>query len=260
MLGHFGLITVAIALALFFGLMLFLELGRRVGVHEWVKFGKDTRAGVGIVENSVYGLLGLLLGFMFSGAAGRFEHRRVLIAEAVNATGTAWQRVDILPQEQQPPVRDAFRRYVDALLAWYTGPADVASATHEPPRVIRAQNEVWSLSVAACLTTAGERARMLLLPALNDMFGAVERERAARIMHPPVLVFAMLGVAGLASALFAGYGMAVGTRRNWMYIIGIAAAVSIAVYVILELEYPRLGFVRIDEIDRTLQDLRMSLE
>jgi hypothetical protein len=149
---------------------------------------------------------------------------------------------------------------VDELLAWYTAAPGAMPATREPPTLIRAQNEVWNLSVAACLTTAGDRARMLLLPALNDMFGAVERERAARIMHPPSLVFVMLGIAALASALFAGYGMAVGAHRNWMYIIGIAAAVSIAAYVVLELEYPRLGLVRVDEIDRTLQDLRTSME
>jgi len=258
--GHFALYAVAIALGLFCGMMLFLEIGRQFGAHEWAKFGKETRGGVGVVESSVYGLLGLLLGFMFSGAAGRFEHRRTLVAEAVNAAGIAWQRVDVLPPIQQPPVRDAMRRYVDALLTWYTGPPATGSVTREPPTLIRAQHEVWSVSVAACTTTTGEHARMLLLPGLDDMFGAVERERAARIMHPPGLVFAMLGVAALASALFAGYSMAVGTRRNWMYIIGIAAAISIAVLVILELEYPRLGFVRIDQIDRTLQDLRMSME
>lgn len=260
MLGHFGFYALALAIALFLGMLLFLELGRRVGVHQTAKFGKDARAGVGVVENSIYGLFGLLLGFMFSGAAGRFEHRRSLIAETVNATGTAWQRVDMLAAEQQPPIRDAFRGYVDAVLAWYTAAPGTTTTTREPPALMRAQNEVWNLSVAACTTTAGERARMLLLPALNDMFGSVERERVARIMHPPMLVFVMLGIAALASALFAGYGMAVGAHRNWMYIIGIAAAVSIAAYVVLELEFPRLGLVRVDEFDQTLHDLRTTME
>src|SRR5207237_339934 len=106
---------------------------------------------------------------------------------------------------------------------------------------------------------AGDPARMLLLPALNDLFGAVERERAARRIHPPVLIFAMLGVAALASALFAGYGLASGATRPLLYMIGIAAAISIATYVILELEYPRLGLVRVNAMDRALTELRATM-
>ena len=137
MLGHFALYAIALAIALFLGMLLFLEVGRRVGVHQATKFGKDARAGVGVVENSVYGLFGLLLGFMFSGAAGRFEHRRALVAETVNATGTAWQRLDVLAAEQQPPIRDAFRRYVDALIAWYTASPGTTTETREPPTRMR---------------------------------------------------------------------------------------------------------------------------
>jgi hypothetical protein len=41
--------------------------------------------------------------------------------------------------------------------------------------------------------------------------------------------------------------------------IGIAAAVSISSYVILDLEYPRIGLVRVDPLDQVLVDLHKSL-
>jgi hypothetical protein len=257
---QFLLLTVAIAVGLFVAMLIALELGRRFGVRQAARRGADARVGVGVVDSAVYGLLALLLGFTFSGAAQRFDHRRELIAEQVNATGTAWQRLDLLSPDQQTATRDAFRRYVDALIAWYGEAPGSLETVHEPKHVTQAMNNLWSLSAAACLTKSGEPARVLLLPALNDMFGAVDRERLARRIHPPAIVFVMLGIAALATALFAGYGLSSSKTRNWIYIIGLAAAVSIATYVILELEYPRLGLFRVNDMDQALVELRSTMQ
>jgi hypothetical protein len=99
----------------------------------------------------------------------------------------------------------------------------------------------------------------LFLTALNDMFGAVEEERMARRIHPPSIVFGMLGIAALATALFAGYGLASGSSRNWIYMIGVAATIAVATYVILELEYPRLGLFRVNAMDQALVELRATM-
>jgi hypothetical protein len=41
--------------------------------------------------------------------------------------------------------------------------------------------------------------------------------------------------------------------------IGVAATIASAVYVIVELEYPRLGIVRVDGADRSLLDVRSTM-
>jgi hypothetical protein len=53
--------------------------------------------------------------------------------------------------------------------------------------------------------------------------------------------------------------MASGPARNWIYIIGLAASVSVATYVILELEYPRLGLSRANATDSALVELRQTM-
>ena len=50
--------------------------------------------------------------------------------------------------------------------------------------------------------------------------------------------------------------MAGGRRRNWAFAIGFAATTATALFVILELEYPRLGLVRIESADQALVMLR----
>ena len=69
--------------------------------------------GASAAEGAVFALLGLLLAFTFSGAASRFEDRRWFINSEANAIGTAYLRLDLLPAEAQPPLRDLFRRYAD---------------------------------------------------------------------------------------------------------------------------------------------------
>jgi hypothetical protein len=100
---------------------------------------------------------------------------------------------------------------------------------------------------------------MLLLPSLNELFGAVEKERLARQNHPPGVIFAMLGITSLASAFFGGYGLAAAPTRPWMYMIGVAAAFSMTALVILDLEFPRLGLVRVDAMDAALVELREAM-
>ncbi|HEV8448131.1 MAG TPA: hypothetical protein VGQ44_14980 [Gemmatimonadaceae bacterium] len=260
MTANFALLSIGLAVALFLAMMLMLEVGRRVGVERTKTRGNKARAGVGVVDGSVYGLLALLAGFMFSGAANRFDQRRTLVGEIANAAQRSWRRVALLPDELRSPVRDALRRYMDGLVSYYTGPVAPRHHLEFPPQLTQAEDSLWSRSVAACKAPGGEPARMLLLPALSETFDAVERERVARRIHPSPLIYVMFGISALATALFAGYGMASGPVRNWMYTVGIAASISIATYVIIELEYPRLGLVRVSGMDQLLVEARDSMK
>lgn len=257
---EFTLRAVGIGVSFFVAMMLFLELGRRLGLRQIRKRGVEARTGVGVVDGSVYSLFALLIGFAFSGSAERFNQRRLLIADEANVAGTAWKHVDLLPPQRQPMVRDGFRNFTDVLIRWYSNVPPSAEPLREPASLTRAEDELWSRSVAACLGPGGEQARMLLLPALTELFAAVEKERMARRIHAPPAVFAMLGITALATALFAGYALASGTKRNWIYILGISASVAMAVYVVVELEYPRLGLFRVDAMDQTLVELRATME
>jgi len=74
---------------LFLGMLLFLEIGRRIGVRRRKEQAGTGAEGVGAVDGAVFALLGLLIAFTFSGAAARFDTRRQLIVEETNDIGTA---------------------------------------------------------------------------------------------------------------------------------------------------------------------------
>ncbi len=94
-----------LTLGLFLGMLLLLEVGRRIGGRRMAKDPAGALAGIGAVEGAVFGLLGLLIAFTFSGAGTRFDTRRQLVVEETNAIGTAYLRLDLLPAALQPALR-----------------------------------------------------------------------------------------------------------------------------------------------------------
>src|SRR5437879_73732 len=108
---EFAYTAALLATGLLVGILICLEIGRRIGVRNLT-----TDRGGGAVEAALFGLLGLLIAFTFSGAATRFDTRRQLIIDEANMIGTAYLRIDLLPADAQPALREKFRQYVDSRL------------------------------------------------------------------------------------------------------------------------------------------------
>jgi hypothetical protein len=252
-------VAILIFAAIFTLTMILLEVGRRVGVRRLALDPEGAAAGLGAIEGAVFGLMGLLVAFTFSGAASRFDARRQLIVEETNAIGTAYLRLDLLPTSHQSALRDEFRNYVDARLSAYRKLPDLVAAKSELARATALQGKIWTQAVAACKEVNSPPVTSLLLPSLNEMIDITTTRTVAGQTHPPLIVFVMLIILLLASSLLAGYGTAAGKNQSWLHMVGFASIMAIAVYVILDIEFPRVGFVRIDYIDQILVDLRNSM-
>src|SRR5688572_23605618 len=176
------------------------ELGRGLGVAEIARDPEGVAKGIGAAEAAVFGLLGLLLAFSFSGAASRFEDRRHLITSEANAIGTAYLRLDLLSADAQPEMKELFRQYVDARLESYRNAADVAATAASLAEDAALQSEIWERAVAET-TRPGmpNPPAMLLLPALNEMIDITTTRVMATRNHPPPVVFIMLAALAVRS-------------------------------------------------------------
>ena len=245
---------------LFLGMLFCLEIGRRIGIRRMKEDGGAAGEGIGAVDGAVFALLGLLIAFTFSGASARFDARRQLIVEETNDIGTAYLRLDLLPAHLQPALRESFRRYLDARIEVYQKLPDIAAAKASLAKANELQSQIWRQAVAASLAPgAPPQAPILLLPALNTMIDITTTRTMATQLHPPVVVFVMLFGLALAASLLAGFGMTGSKGRRWLHMLGFALVMAFAVYVILDIEYPRLGLIRVDAFDQTLVDLRESM-
>ena len=251
---NFLSIAFTLALGLFLGLVLCTELGYRLGRRWLARNPGGLPSGIGSAEAAIFGLMGLLIAFSFSGAASRFEERKHLVTNEANAIGTAYLRLDLLAPAAQPGLKQHMQQYVDTRLASFQGRPGAAN-----DNTAQLQRTIWQQSQAACRQPeAAASACQLLLPALNEMFDITTTRAMALKNHPPSIIFCMLAVLSLLSALLIGFGMSLNERRSWVHVLLLAVALSMTLYVIIDLEFPRLGLIRVDAADKVLMDLRSS--
>jgi hypothetical protein len=229
-------------------MLVLIELGRRFRIKH--KAPQESTA----IESAIFALFGLLLAFTFSGAVERYDRHRELIVEETNAIDVAYLRLDLLPPAAQPALRQLFRDYTNSRLHLYDAVSEEVSPASE-----HMQREIWKQSVAAAPASgASVDAAKLLLPALNTMIDITHTRKNTFNLHPPEVVFLLLFVFSGGAAFLGGYSMAV-HGRSWFHMFALAIAVTLTIYATLEIEYPRRGLIRLADTDKTLIDLRNSM-
>jgi hypothetical protein len=255
------LIFVCLVLALFAGILACIEIGWRIRARNLATETEKSDAGLNALDGAVFGLMGLLIAFTFSGAASRFDTRRTLIVQETNDIGTAYLRIDMLPADAQARLRQDYRDYLDARLEFYDklgldlGPAELAFA-----KSTDLQRKIWTESVAATARQSSAAVTTLVLGSVNSMIDITTTRLVALETHPPPAIYLALAAVVLASSVLAGYAMAKSGRRNWSHMLIYSATLAFAVYLIFDLDHPRLGLVRIDSVDHVLVDLRNSMK
>jgi hypothetical protein len=248
-----------VILVLLVGALACMECGRWLGARRLAHDPEAVKSGAGAVDAAVFALMGLLLAFAFSGAAARFDERRATIVEEANAIGTAWLRLDLLSTSAQPALRGKLRQYADARIAAFRKPHDLAAARNELAQADALQKEIWTQSVAACHGSGSSDASLLLLPALNQMFDVATTRTVRARTHQPMIIYVILGVLVFASALLAGYRLGGDKIHDWFHELAFIVTISLAVYITLDLEFPRMGLIRLTGTDQVMLDVRANM-
>lgn len=254
------LLALAIAAGLFVGILACFELGYRAGRRATQKHPEWAHEGIGVIEAAVFALLGLLLGFSFSGGTSRLDDRRQLIVREANAIGTSYLRIDLLPASDQPEMRRLFRNYLDARLGVYGALPDVNAANQQLALSSKLQEEIWHKSIDDASRNPSHDAARLLLPALNEMFDVSTARTTALHTRLPHLIFALLILVALLSGVLAGFAMGKRQTRSNLHMLLYAAVIALTVYVVLDLDDPRSGLIRLNSAENALFQLRESME
>jgi hypothetical protein len=181
------------------------------------------------------------------------------VVDEANAIGSAYLRLDLLPPEPRQVLQERFRQYVDARLALYRAIPDSTKVQAAYAQGASLQEEIWAKAVTAVREAPLPQLAGQLLPAVSDMFDLATTRLASTRIHPPLIIYGLLGVVSLLCALLAGYGMGASESRSWLHILGLAAILAVTIYVIVDLEYPRLGFFQIADFDQLLVEVRAGM-
>lgn len=249
-----------ITAVVFVGMLCFMEVGRRIGRFRIHTKSDDQNGSYMALEGSVFALMGLLVAFTFSAAASRFEMRRQLAVEETNDIGTSWKRLDLLPPAHQSVLRGRFRQYIDARLSFYQSLADQEQLDQALAHTRALQDQIWIDSVAACKEVPSPAVSTLVLGSTNAMIDITTTRAMAAQTHLPAVIQILLVALPLICSLLAGLDMAAIPERSWVRTVGFALMVSITVFVILDLDYPRVGLIRLNQFDQGLMELRAAMQ
>jgi hypothetical protein len=257
----FMLFAVAISALFFVGSLILLRLGQHLGLRHRKRSGTEGIGGLATVEGAIFGLMGLLLSFTISGALQRFDDRRQLVIQEATAATTAYDRLNLFGGDDARRLQSGLKEYIRARADLYRMVHDFLLlqraedfSDQQEGKLLQLKNQLWDAAVEACPQPNYRPACALSLPALNSLFEVARLRAAAAEKHPPQIIYFMLFGLGLGCSLLAGFGMAASAGPSWIHMVLFAGTLTLALYIVTDMEYPRLGLIRIESFDHFLVD------
>lgn len=262
----FFLFAIVVAAAFFVGSLFLLNYGRQLGLR-YLKQDAANMAGLATVEGAVFALIGLLLAFTISGALQRFDDRRQLVIQEANAASTAHDRLALFGGNVGRDLQDKLKDYVQARIDLYRMTHDYSLlqrteffSREQQENILGLKNRLWTATVEACPQSNFRPACAQALPALANLFEVARLRLGAAEKHPPQIVYVMVFGLGLGGSLLAGFGMAAAKSRSWIHMLIFSATLTVVLYTLTDMEYPRLGLIRIESFDHFLVDAHQQMQ
>ena len=201
---------------------------------------EEERDDFGIILEATLTLLGLLIGFSFFMAISRYDQRKNCEEVEANAIGTEYVRADLLPPGDRTRVRELLKMYIDERVRFYTTRsrdrlAKINTDTAE------LQNQLWA-AVRPGASVAPTPVTALLISGMNDVFNSQGYTQAAWWNRIPSAAWVLMVTIAIFCNLLIGYGA---RRRDWHIFLILPIAVSIAFFLISDLDSPRGGPIRV---------------
>lgn len=217
-----------------------LWLGLRVGqAHRRRKVAEQEHLGT--IQGAILGLLGLILGFSFSGAMNRFIDRQDALAVEANAIETAYERVELLPNAEG--VREHLRAYTALRLELFHEDRE-APAAAITERLL-ARHEAARAALFDVVRQSSQFAT-LVIPGLEAVGDEFARRTAFDRRHLPSEMILVLILSSCLSIGTIGYGIGLTERQRLGPALTLAALIAITLFVTIDFDRPRRGFIALD--------------
>ncbi len=199
----------------------------------------DEREDYSTVVGATLTLLGLIIGFSFSMAIGRYDQRKNYEEEEANAIGTEYVRADLLPGEATAKVHALLKKYIDQRLLFYTtrDPIQLAKVNADTADL---QNQLWSALLQGRVQDTPVYA--VVVSGMNDVLNSQGYTQAAWWNRIPIAAWVLLAAIAIGCNFLIGFGVRRSDRRIFLVI---PVAVSIAFFLIADIDSPRGGAIRV---------------
>jgi hypothetical protein len=247
----------AVVLAIFALMVIASETGFRLGRKSGKQVIRDAKSQHLTVEAGILGVLGLMLGFTMAMALDRFELRRQLVLQEAQAIGSAHLLTQLLPAQESKEIDDLLRAYAGVRIR----PEDrhdvyeqIAATRQESARL---QAAFWTRAAAYGQKDPSPVRAGMLLQSLKEVIQLDAARWSAFQDRVPAAVICVIAVVGLLAVMVVGYTFGLSGVRQPFSICMLALAITMVLGIIVDLERPREGLIRVSQ--QPLLDLREQL-
>ena len=234
-----------------------LWLSAWIGASRFKRFrveAAERQEDFGVIQGATLTLLGLIIGFTFSMALGRYDQRKNFEEEEANAIGTEYVRADVLPAADAAKVRALLLSYLDQRVLFYTA-RDEQKLEQINTETSRLQAQLWS-AVVAPASAQPTPLMALAVAGMNDVLNSQGYTQAAWWNRIPIAAWALMMAIAICSTMLVGIGAGTG-KANSRLLVVLPLVVSIAFFLIADIDSPRRGVIRV--IPQNLLSLSQSL-
>jgi hypothetical protein len=201
------------------------------------------REQFGLVVAAALTLLGLIIGFSFSMATGRYDQRKNLEEAEANAIGTEWVRADFLPPPDAARVRALLRAYLQERIDFYQAATGSGAVQRIDEKTALLQDQLW----AAVRTPAEANPTpvvALVVSGMNDVLNSQGYTQAAWWNRIPRAAWWLMVAIAICCNLLVGFG-ARHIRARPVLILVLPLVVAISFFLIADIDSPRGGVIRV---------------
>jgi hypothetical protein len=220
-----------------------LWLSARIGSFFFKRRQKpeeDMREDFGVILTATLTLLGLIIGFSFSMAIGRYEQRKNYEEQEANAIGTEYVRADLLPAADAARVRALLRDYLDQRILSYEA-RDEQQLRQINANTAQLQSELWS-AVQAPAAAQPTPVVALAISGMNDVLNSQGYTQAAWWNRIPFAAWGLMAAIAICCNFLVGYGVR-HAEAEGMLILVIPLVVSVSFFLIADIDSPRGGVI-----------------
>ena len=192
-------------------------------------------------------LLGLMIAFVFGFAINWGDRRVVAVTEEAAALGTAFLRADYVAEPGRSELRGIIFEYARTRAPADGGPTSPNEVAETVRETMIAQAKLWPATIRATGGDTSDPVKIYVAGGVTDVLDAHTRRIAALSEPIPVVTKLMMLGAAMGALFLVGNNSALrGRTLTWRTFV-FAALLAIVMLVILDIEQPHEGLIRLNE-------------
>ena len=249
----------ALFIAAFFCIAIFSLnwLGHRVRVNLAKRY-PDKDIGLGTAEGALMGLMALLLAFSFNMSSTKYEVRRQTIIDEANLLNTVYLRLDLYPDSIRRSVMNDFKNYVDSRIEYFEARDNPEKINAALQRADQQFKMLWNKNALLSNDQIYRSRADQLVPILINMKNIVTTRETGRKAGVPTLIVISLLMLVFVASFLTGYGVKPGNRSP-LFSLAFAIMTSGVMFLVMELERPRQGFINLNNAEQAIVNVRNCL-